>query len=90
MSNKRKIDKKEAETTDYTLQDLVDDAVDAFGKQIEKVMAEAKLEGETRGVMIVANEDVYLCDLVPYGRVWRAGSYEAVNKMRAAQGKQDS
>jgi len=88
VSNKKKLPK--AKEQNYTLEDLVTDAVDAFGKQIEKVMAEAKAEGETRGVMIVANEDVYLCDLVPYGRVWRAGSYDAVNKLRAAQGKQDS
>lgn len=81
MSNKRKL-KKTKETTDYTIQNFIDDEVQKFGDKIEAVMKEAK-EGGKHGVMIVGTEDVYVCDLVPYGRVHRAGSQEAVDKKRA-------
>lgn len=90
MSNKRKLDKKEAETTDYTMANLVDDAVEAYGTRLQAAMDEAK-KTEKYGVMtILETGEAFVCDIVPFGRVWRAGSHAAVEKMRAAQGKQDS
>lgn len=82
MRRKRKLKQKEKAATTFTIQDFVDEAVDSFGAKLEKVLAEAK-EGGEHGVMIVATEDAFVCDLVPFGRVWRAGSYDAVHKLRA-------
>lgn len=88
--NRKKSKQFRKETTDYTVQNFVDDEVDKFGKEIEAVMAEAKAGG-MYGVMIIDSEaKVYVSDLVPFGRVWRAGSSAAVERMRELQGrKQD-
>lgn len=80
MSNKRKLP-KDKPTTDYTVENFIDEEVDKFGAKIEATLAEAK-EGGKHGVMIVANDDVYVSDLVPFGRVWRAGSQDAVDRLR--------
>lgn len=90
MSNKRKLQKKEAETTDYTMANLVDDAVESYGKRLEDAIAEAKAGGEHGVMTILESGEAFVCDIVPFGRVWRAGSHAAVEKLRAAQGKQDS
>jgi hypothetical protein len=91
MSNKRKLRKeKEAKTTDYTVDDLITDAVDSFGTRLQAAMDEAK-KTEKHGVMtILETGEAFVCELVPFGRVWRAGSREAVQKMLDKQGKQDS
>lgn len=81
MSNKRKLP-KDKETTDYTVQDFVDEQVDKFGAFLEKVIDDANAKG-LHGVMVIATETAYECDLVPYGKVFRAGSQEAVDKLRA-------
>lgn len=80
MSNKRKLP-KDRETTDYTVQDFVDDEVNKFGDLVKAVMAEAK-EGGEHGVMIIVGETAFVSDLVPYGRVFQAGSMDAVDKLR--------
>jgi hypothetical protein len=72
---------KDKETTDFTVQDLIDDAVEKFGIEVDIAMKLAQ-EGGKYGVMVVGTEAVFVCDLVPYGKVYRAGSMSAVDKLR--------
>jgi hypothetical protein len=80
VSNKRKL-KKNFNDDDYTIEDLVTDATDSFAGLVARTIAEANEKGE-HGVMVVVGESVEISDLVPYGKVWQAGSTEAVEKLR--------
>lgn len=73
--------RKSKKTINYTIDDFVDEEVDKFGKEIEAAMEEAMVDGK-RGVMIVGTERVFVSDLVPYGKVYRAGSMEAVERLQ--------
>lgn len=81
MSNKRKLP-KDKPTTDYTIENFVEDESAKFAALVEATIAQAKAEGE-HGVMVVVGESAVICKAVPYGRVWQAGSQEAVDKLLA-------
>lgn len=81
MSNRKKLPKQK-ETTDYTIADMVEETVEHFGAHAQKVIDEANEKGE-HGVMVIMSEfKVFECDLVPYGKVFHAGSSRAVDNMR--------
>lgn len=74
MSNRRKLKKlrkKEQATTNYTVQNLIDDEVEKFGLKTEITMQMAK-EGGEHGVMIIGTEQVFVSEYVPFGRVLHA------------------
>lgn len=81
MSNRKKLPKKK-ETTDYTLEDFVEDESQKWADYVDSVRVEAAREGKY-GVMVINTEKAFVCDLVPLGRIMVAGSQEAVDKMRA-------
>lgn len=85
--NKERKEKEAAETR-YTIENLIDDEVEKFGAFLQSVIDAANEKGQ-HGVMVVATETAYECDLVPYGKVYHAKSQRVVDNMRASLGKED-
>lgn len=86
MSNKRKLPKTNDE--EYTIDDLVEDATEGFAARVSRIIAKANEEGK-HGVMVIVGESAEISDLVPFGKVWQAGSQEAVDRLRARQAEGD-
>lgn len=83
MSNRKKLPKKK-ETTDYTLDDFVEDESQKWGDFVGSVMKEAT-EGGQHGVMIIATEKAFVCDLVPFGKVFHAKDSDAYDRFVASK-----
>jgi hypothetical protein len=77
----RRNNKRGADNLASQLDHIADNMATSFGARVDQVKAEAK-EGGEHGVMIVGTDDVYVSDLVPFGRVWHAGSEAAVEELR--------
>lgn len=74
--------KKGGENLDKELDRVADRYATSFGAMVDQVKAEAAEEG-LHGVMIIATESAHVCDLVPPGKIWQAGSQEVHDKRMA-------
>lgn len=81
MSNRKKLP-KEKPTTDYTIEDFIDDESQKWADFVESIRLEAALKGE-HGVMVIGTEKAFICEYVPYGKIFHARDQEAFDKFVA-------
>lgn len=86
----RRKDERETKKSLKHFNAVLDQAADrqatSFGAYVDQLKAEAEEDGQ-HGVMIIGTgESAHICELVPPGKVWVAGSQEAHDKRLAEQG----
>lgn len=69
--------------TRITVTEAIERKVSKFGAELQATIDAAEAEGKYGVMVILEDETSFICDLVPKGKVFRAGSMEAVEKMRA-------
>jgi hypothetical protein len=85
MSNRKKLPKKR-ETVDYTIDNFIEDESNKWAEYVQSV-GRAAQEGGEHGVMVIGTEKAFVCEHVPFGRVFSARDQEAYDKFAASKGE---